>query len=52
MSDKKIKIMIAGDFEDVEKFKEFQKEYKKKGYAVNVLFKDMVNAYVKVNKEF
>lgn len=52
MINEKIKILITGEKEDIDKFKEFQKVYKKKGYAINVLFKDMINAYIKLNKEF
>jgi len=49
---KKVKIMIIADSEDVEKFKEWQKEYKKKGYAQSVLFREMVEMFKKNYKEF
>ena len=52
MTDKKVKIMIIGDSEDVEKFKEWQKEYKKRGHAQSVLFREMIEIFKKNHKEF
>lgn len=46
----KIKIMIQGDEEDVEYFKELQKDFKEKGYSQQVLFKQIIECFKKEQK--
>jgi uridine kinase len=46
----KIKIMIQADEEDVEYFKELQKDFKEKGYSQQVLFKQIIECFKKEQK--
>lgn len=47
----KINILLSIDDEDALKFKELQREYKKDGKLVSLLFREMMNLFIQNKKD-